>query len=195
MKKFVLVILMFCILFSAVAADFSESNSKKNEIQFKVGMFPAVEFFAGVFTSAFSSIGNESEDGSMKIIPSFTFEYLRNVTPKNAIGASVSWGMPAFANIVRNGEETFNSLMYVSLQFKYRRIYMDRPSVKLFGAVGLGGEVFIPTGTEDSRASPFVAFQLTPFGVWFGGEKFFGTAEVTVGSEGSMLTVGGGYRF
>lgn len=195
MKKVLSVLVSFCAVGLCLFAEDS-GGLRKNEIRFKAGMLPAVEFFAGVFTSAFSSIGDESDsDGGVKTLPSFTAEYLRSLSPRNAVGASVSFGMPAFSRVTRNGRDELNRLVYTAVQFKYRFVYMDKTAVKLYGGAGLGGELFISSANGSRSVTPFVAFQLVPIGISFGGERFFGTAEVAAGSEGSLLVLGAGLRF
>ena len=60
-----------------------------------------------------------------------------------------------------------------------------------YGEVGLGSDLFV----SDSEVFPFFAGHLSPIGIRFGSDKFFGNTELGIGTEGSLLLLGCGFRF
>lgn len=189
MKKFFIILCIFFICcFSVLAQEQRETQSEtfssnKNELQLKVGMLPYAESIIG----ALASIGNS---GDSFALPVLSAQYLHYVKPRIAIGTTFSTGVP----IVVTGEYQ-SSIMYTSLQFKFRGIYTDNEKVKLYGELGFGGELLFSLIKENEFFSPFISGSIVPFGIWFGSEKIFGTTELSFGSEGTILTVGCGFRF
>ncbi len=179
MKKTLAIFICVCMVFAVFA---NEANDyKKNEIQFKLGMFPYIESVV----SAFGQINNE---GKPIMMPVITAEYLHYLNSRNGIGTSFTLGTP----YVCFGKDNVN-VSYAGLRFTYRGIYMNQPNIKLYGEVGLGAEILF-TFTE-SMFEPFISATVSPLGLWFGSDKIFGTVEVTIGSEGTFATLGIGTRF
>ena len=181
MKKLIIVLCMIFICCFTVLAQ--EQTESKNELQLKMGMLPYAESIIG----ALASIGNS---GDSFALPVFSAQYLHYVKPRIAIGTTFSTGVP----IIVTGEYK-SSVMYTSLQFKFRGIYADKEKIKFYGEVGLGGELYFSLIKENDFFAPFVSGSFVPFGVWFGSDELFGTAEVAWGSEGTLLTVGCGFRY
>lgn len=180
MKKKLAIILCF---FMAVGIFANESvESKKNEIQVKMGMFP-------YFESVFSALVHMNDVGSIILMPVFTAEYLNYLNSKNGIGASLTIGSP----LVSFEASDYNTI-YVGASFKYRRIYMETEKIKLYGEVGLGAEILCVIKAEE-KFQPFFAASVSPIGIWWGSDDLFGTAELTIGSEGTVATIGIGKRF
>ena len=68
--------------------------------------------------------------------------------------------------------------------------------IKLYGEVGLGAEVFYMMWEEpDYKFQPWISASVSPIGIWWGSDDLFGTAELTIGSEGTVATIGIGKRF
>lgn len=202
MKRFFLLMTLFCLCFAQISANEHSSNEyKKNEISFKLGMFPAAESIVGTFSSVFFSIGdslsNNEKNGTSELLPlpTVSVEYLRKVADKHAIGVSASFGAPTLYSYETNSTKKNASIMYTSVMFKWRGYYMQRNLLSLYGGLGIGAEVFFANGDNGGLLTPFVSFQVTPIGVKIGNDTFFGTMECTVGSEGSLLTIGGGINF
>lgn len=180
--------MIFICGFSVLAQNQQEEKTEtlpqtKNELHFKMGMFPYTESIVG----SLASIGNT---GDSFALPVFSVQYLYYVDPPVGLGASFSTGVP----IVVTGEYN-TSIMYTSLQFKIRGIYFDKEKIKLYGELGLGGELLFSKIEEEKFLAPFISGSIVPFGIWFGSEKIFGTTELSFGSEGTILTVGCGFRF
>lgn len=184
MKK-TLAILFFVIMFLSAFANEGNSlqseNPKNNEIQVKLGMFPYIESVIAVF-------GQINNEGEPFLLPVISVEYLRYVNQRNGIGGTFTLGTP-YASF-RSGN---SNLTYAAFQITHRRIYMNKEHVKLYGDIGLGGELIFSITNKDM--SPLFAFHVSPIGIWFGSDKLFGTAEITWGSEGSFASIGIGTRF
>lgn len=180
MKKKLAIILCF---FMAVGIFANESvESKKNEIQVKMGMFP-------YFESVISSLVHMNDVGSIIPMPVFTVEYLNYLNSKNGIGASLTIGSP----LVSFEASDYNTI-YVGASFKYRGIYMETEKIKLYGEVGLGAEILCVPKAEE-KFQPFFSASVSPIGIWWGSDDLFGTVELTIGSEGTYATIGIGKRF
>lgn len=132
MKKVIIILfILFICSFSVLAQEQRETQSEtfssnKNELQLKVGMLPYAESIIG----ALASIGNS---GDSFALPVLSAQYLHYVKPRIAIGTTFSTGVP----IVVTGEYK-SSIMYTSLQFKFRGIYFEKEKIKLYGELGLG---------------------------------------------------------
>ncbi|AEE17418.1 hypothetical protein Trebr_2003 [Treponema brennaborense DSM 12168] len=197
MNRIFISIACLCVLpLSFGAAD---EYSKQNEIQLKIGMFPAVESVVGLTVEVsnlfFGSLFKSSEifDTTVYTIPVFSVEYLHNITERHAIGTTVTYGIPFYGQT--QGASSENVLLqYVAATFKYRYTYWQNAAVRLYGATSLGCEIFFETPLRGT-VFPFVAFQEVPIGIQFGGKTMFGTAEIGAGSEGSFLVLGAGMKF
>ena len=189
LKKIIIALCMiFICCFTVLAQDQLEEKNEilsanKNELQLKLGMFPFTESIIG----ALASIGNS---GDSIYLPALSVQYLYYVNPRIGIGSTISTGVP----VIITGEYK-SSIMYTSLQFKFRGIYVDKEKIKFYGEVGLGGELFFSLIKENEFFAPFISGSFVPFGVWFGSDKLFGTTELAFGSEGTILTVGCGFRY
>ena len=176
MKKTLAIFLLALMTFSVFA-----NEEPKNEFQVKMGLFPYIESII----CAFGQINNEGEE---TMLPVITAEYLRYVNSRNGIGFSFTYGTP-YATF---GEGNSN-ISYAALGFTYRGIYMNKENVKLYGELGVGGELLF--SIKNPMCQPLWSFHVSPLGIWFGSEKCFGTAEITFGSEGLATTLGIGTRF
>ena len=181
MKKKLLISLLLIMCFSVFANRPQDQNFKKNEIQLKTGIFPYVESVI----SGFAQINNEGEP---IMLPVISAEYLRYINPKNGLGATFTIGTP-----YGNFSSGSLNITFAALQFTYRGIYMNKEKIKLYGEIGVGGELLF-TITNPILNGNF-AFHASPIGIWFGSEKIFGTMELTIGTEGTFATLGIGTRF
>ena len=88
-------------------------------------------------------------------------------------------------------------ILYGAIMAKYRRIYKNSENAKLYGDIGLGFELYYLLVGKDFELIPIpmLAANIVPLGMWFGFNKFFGTIEFSVGTEGSFVTLGCGFRF
>ena len=178
MKK-VICILSFILVFSNFVV--AQENAK-NEISFKCGMFPILEYGFSLM-----SVNVPQEEIEYISLPTFSVEYLRYLNSKNALGFSFSYGLPVI-NVSKNPALVTS---YFALQGKYRFVYLNKENIKLYGEFGLGADLFL----SDSDVFPFFAGQLSPIGISLDSDKFFGNAEIGIGTEGSFLLLGCGFRF
>ena len=186
LKKFIIALCIVFICCFSVLAQEQETETlseNMNELQFKIGMFPYAESLIG----ALIGIGGS---GEFIYLPSLSVQYLYYLDPQVGIGASFSVGAP----VISSGEY-FSNIIYTSLQFKIRGIYFDKEKIKLYGELGFGGELLFSKIEEEKFFLPFISESIVPFGIWFGSDKLFGTAELAWGSEGSVVTLGCGFRF
>ena len=175
MKKKLAIILCFFMAIGSFANESVENieskNSRQKEIQLKFGMMPLPELFL---------CATAHPHPSMLLSPVVTGEYLYYLNPNNGIGCSLSiW-----------------SAISISARFSYRRIYMNKENIKLYGefGVGLGAEILCVIKAEE-KFQPWFSASVSPIGIWWGSDDLFGTAELTIGSEGTVATIGIGKRF
>ena len=178
MKKLITIFVCVFVLSNFVVAQ----ENAKNEVSFKCGMFPIFEYGFSLM-----SVNVPQEEMEHISLPTFSVEYLRYLNSKNALGFSFSYGCPVI-NVSKNPALVTS---YFALQGKYRFVYFSKENFNLYGEVGLGADLFI----SDSDVFPFFAGQLSPIGISFGSDKFFGNAEIGIGTEGSILLLGCGFRF
>lgn len=168
MKKKLAIILCFFMAIGSFANEAVENieskNSRQKEIQLKFGMMPLTELVLYAFT--------DHNPSYMPLFPVVTGEYLYYLNPNIGIGCSLSiW-----------------SAIFISARFSYRRIYMNKEKIKLYGEFGIGAELLLFT-------FPWFSASVSPIGIWWGSDDLFGTAELTIGSEGTLATIGIGKRF
>ena len=164
----VIIGIIYCLpLFSTSVTE--PVPAYKHEIQFKWGPAPTLPLAVGVYVLSTTDPFPLELLGFLAI-PAFSGEYLYNLTPRHAIGASVNF-----------------FLILPSAMFKYRFTYTQSPGIRMYGSVGVG------FGTYNIYPGP--AIQLTPFGIQFDIKKGFFVMETGVGMEGSLLILGGGFRF
>ena len=178
MKKLITIFVCVLVLSNFVVAQ----ENTKNEISFKCGMLPILEYGFSLM-----SVNVPQEEIEYISLPTFSVEYLRYLNSKNALGFSFSYGFPVI-NVSKNPALVTS---YFALQGKYRFVYLNKENIKLYGEVGLGADLFL----SDSDVFSFFAGQLSPIGISFGSDKFFGNAEIGIGTEGSILLFGCGFRF
>ena len=178
MKKLITIFVCVLVFSNFVVAQ----ENTKNEISFKCGMLPILEYGFSLM-----SVNVPQEEIEYISLPTFSVEYLRYLNSKNALGFSVSYGCPVI-NVSKNPTLVTS---YFALQGKYRFVYFSKENFNLYGEVGLGADLFI----SDSDVFPFFAGQLSPIGIRFGSDKFFGNTELGIGTEGSILLLGCGFRF
>ena len=178
MKKLITIFVCVFVLSNFVMAQ----ENSKNEISFKCGMFPILEYGFSLM-----SVNVPQEKMEHISLPTFSVEYLRYLNSKNALGFSFSYGCPVI-NVSKNPALVTS---YFAFQGKYRFVYFSKENFNLYGEVGLGSDLFV----SDSEVFPFFAGHLSPIGIRFGSDKFFRNAEIGIGTEGSILLLGCGFRF
>lgn len=163
----------------------------RNEVQLRTGFFsqpPYAYLAAMVFLVDPALLFGEE----VYILPSFTAEYMRNLTDRHAIGGTFTYAMPIW-----NRTEC-DPFLFIQLAttFKYRFSYLRRGNIRLYSSLALGFDMrFITNQQPDFQHNSQLAAHATLFGVQFGGEKVFGSAEIGIGMEGTGILLGVGTRF
>lgn len=178
MKKLITILVCVFVLSNFVVAQ----ENAKNEISFKCGMFPILEYGFSLM-----SVNVPQEEIEYISLPIFSVEYLRYLNSKNALGFTFSYGVPVLNVSITPTLVT----SYFALQGKYRFVYLNKENFNLYGEVGLGSDWFF----SDYEIFILLTGQLSPLGISFGSDKFFGNAEIGIGTEGSILLLGCGFRF
>ena len=178
MKKLITIFVCVFVFSNFIVAQ----ENVKNEISLKCGMLPILEYGFSLM-----SVNVPQEEMEHISLPTLSVEYLRYLNSKNALGFTFSYGCPVI-NVSKNPTLVTS---YFALQGKYRFVYLSKENFNLYGEVGLGSDLFI----NNSDVFPFFAGQLSPIGISFGSDKFFGNAEIGIGTEGSFLLFGCGFRF
>lgn len=197
MKKYIITFILL-LSFSFIFAQESVQTENavvepkvmepKNEIQFDIGMYPCIETLACVIGGFFCPIF----EGCIAL-PTINIQYLRYLNSYNALGTTFSFGVPMIYDL----EYEKSLILYGAIMAKYRRIYKNSENAKLYGDIGLGFELYYLLVGKDFELIPIpmLAANIVPLGMWFGFNKFFGTIEFSVGTEGSFVTLGCGFRF
>jgi len=181
MKKFIMIIMLmvcFCSLFAT-----EKLSPKNNELSFKIGVFPYIET---VMTSLLV-LGHKNVTDTL-LLPIVTTKFLHYVNPYHAFGGALTLGSP-----VASYGESIGIIPCFSLQGIYQGIYLNKEKIKLYGELALGFELFFDIPTKS--LAPFFAAYVAPIGIWFGSEKFLGTAELGIGTQGTGILLGCGFRF
>lgn len=184
MKKSLVLVLALFFSFTVIAQENSNSvekpESNLHEISFKIGMVPYVETVVG----ALACIGT---DGNIYHLPSVSAQYLYYVDSSVGLGGALTFGSP----VCCIGPESL-AFFYTALQVKLRVLYLNKEKIKLYGDLGAGGELLFANNND--FMAPFFSASISPLGIWFGSDKFFGTTEICFGSEGIILNAGCGFR-
>lgn len=186
-RSFIVFIILSFMCFSLYAGENLSNEptnvpvTKVNELNIQIGYFPYYEtVLHGLLTFG--------TDGFFIPLPAITVDYLRNLNSKNAIGVSSTFVYPF---IYVGGEHA--SFGNISTRFLYRRIYSSWEKIKLYGSAALGLELIF--ASISSYVIPFFSYSVSPIGMWFGSEDLFGTAELTMGTKGTALTLGIGWCY
>ena len=191
MKKILAIFMCFVVVSSAYA----KNDKDRNEFSITYGQFTIPQFayvMGGVLGAAFS-LGHFTFDNA-HLIGAVGVEYVHYVNNWFGIGgAAMCDYMTATAqNVDSEGNKTPNGkfqLGVVSAMPVLKFAWLNRPHVGLYSKLAAGaGYTFTGESTE-VKDNFMVAFQATPLGVDFGGEKFRGYVEAGLGMQG-LVNVG-----
>lgn len=193
MKKSIALFMCFVVTLSVCARN----DTDRNEFSITYGQFTAPQFayvLGGVFGAAFS-LGHFSFENA-HMVGAVGVEYVRYVNNWLGFGGTALCDyMTATAlSVDSDGNKTPNGkfrLGYASAMPVVKFAWLNRARVGLYTKLAAGAGY---TFTNDSSSGENIgfAFQLTPFGVDFGGESFRGFVEAGIGMQG---TVNGGVRW
>ena len=193
MKKLIALFMCFVVLSSA----FAKNDKDRNEFSITYGQFTVPQFayvMGGVFGAMFTA-GHFSFENP-KMVGAAGVEYVHYVNGWLGFGgAAMCDYMTATAlSVSSDGTKTPNGkfqLGVVSVMPVVKFAWLNRAHVGLYSKLAAGAGLFFANGS-DSEENVSVAFQVTPVGVDFGGERFRGFVEAGVGWQG---IVSGGVRW
>lgn len=212
MRKLIIVAAAFMCLSGSAAFAQETSVEKetfdnyKNEFNVSYGIItvPEIAHAATAFFGTFVTLGTVNYR-DLDFSGAFTLSYFRYLHPMFGVGgeASVETCRYAFEQYNFSSHEydlgeTRHSV-YVSVMPAVKGRWIRTPHFCLYSKVAVGscfvniGEYYDKDGTyHPSDSDVWVAFQVTPAGVEFGGEKHRGFFETGLGMQG---TIRAGYRF
>ena len=186
MKKLVSLLLCMVVVIPALA----KNDKDRNEFSITYGQYTVPQFayvMGGVFGAMFTA-GHFTFENP-KMIGAAGVEYVHYVNGWLGFGgAAMCDYMTADAmNVDSNGNKTPNGkfkLGVVSAMPVVKFAWLNREHVGLYSKLAAGaGYTFTGDNTEIKDNFMF-AFQATPIGVDFGGERFRGFVEVGIGTQG-----------
>lgn len=135
--------------------------------------------------------------GPLTSSPNFTAEAMVHLSRKSAFGVAVSACFHNYRifSAVENDEQV-SSITSAALYVlpTYRLYYLNKDMVRLYGNVSLGLTSYFNTDISGSKYIPQVAFNISPIGVEVG-RRWFGFAELGVGTVYCGVSLGVGYKF
>lgn len=193
MKKVLFSVVIF-FMSSLLFAQNSEEKAK--EILFRAGDFPLLESFYVPFIKEDLGVISKDKLPKTKVLylPTLSLDYMYyNFSEKNlGLGFSVGFGIPEWRKKTSENVIEYDVTYQLTILAKTRYIMLKKEKIRLFGELGLGFSWFIAR----NRFNPMLyAGKFTPIGIMFGSKDIFGSAELSLGSEGSTLVVGCGWRF
>ena len=193
MKKVLFSAVIFCMS-SLLFAQNSEEKAK--EILFRVGEFPLLESFYATFVKGDPGLISKDELSETKVLylPTLSLDYMYyKFSEKNfGLGFSVGFGIPEWRKKTSENVIEYDVTYQLTILAKTRYIMLKKEKIRLFGELGFGFSGLIARNRFNPM--PF-AGKFTPIGIMFGSKDIFGSAELSLGSEGSTLVVGCGWRF
>ena len=129
--------------------------------------------------------------------PNFAAEAMVHLSKKSALGVAVSACFHNYRifSAVENDKQV-SSVTSAALYVlpTYRLYYLNKDMVRLYGNVSLGLTSYFNTDISGSRYIPQVAFNISPIGVEVG-RRWFGFAEIGLGTVYCGVSLGAGYKF
>ena len=194
MKK--LIALFMC--FAVVSSAYAKNDKDRNEVSITYGQFTIPQFayvMGGVLGAAFT-VGHFTFENP-KMIGAMGVECVHYVNNWLGFGmAAMCDYMTATAmNVASDGTKTPNGkfqLGVVSAMPVVKFAWLNRPHVGLYSKLAAGAGYTFTGDNADIKDNFMFAFQATPLGVDFGGERFRGFVEAGLGMQG---VVSGGVRW
>ena len=194
MKKLIALFMCFVVLSSA----FAKNDKDRNEFSITYGQFTVPQFayvMGGVFGAMFTA-GHFSFENP-KMVGAAGVEYVHYVNGWLGFGgAAMCDYMTATAlSVSSDGTKTPNGkfqLGVVSVMPVVKFAWLNRAHVGLYSKLAAGAGYTFTGETGEVEDNFLFAFQATPIGVDFGGERFRGFVEAGLGMQG---LVSGGVRW
>lgn len=194
MKKLIALFMCFVVVSSA----FAKNDKDRNEFSITYGQFTVPQFayvMGGVFGAMFTA-GHFSFENP-KMVGAAGVEYVHYVNGWLGFGgAAMCDYMTATAlSVSSDGTKTPNGkfqLGVMSVMPVVKFAWLNRAHVGLYSKLAAGAGYTFTGETGEVEDNFLFAFQATPIGVDFGGERFRGFVEAGLGMQG---LVSGGVRW
>ena len=173
---------------------------KLNEIQLRMGILSVESFTFLALAPLFllpSSLSDNSPKNTVFYFPTASIEYMRYVSSRSSIGGVMTVGVPYYTLYKNNDENVINT---ISLMFKYKINLWEGNGIKFYESFALGASFLNTFSTISATGkTTYAGFNVLPAFQWynglqFGGNSFYGTVELGLGTEG-LIAFGMGYRF
>ena len=193
MKK--LIALFLCVVF--VTPVFAKNDKDRNEFSIMYGQatLPQFAYVMGEVFGVMFSLGHASFENP-HMYGAAGVEYVHYTNDWFGFGGTVmcDYMTATTVNVDKDGNKTPNGqfkLGCVSAMPLVKFAWLNRAHVGLYSKLAAGAGFFFANGS-DAKDNFSIAFQATPIGVDFGGERFRGFVEAGVGMQG---IVNGGIRW
>ena len=185
MKK--LIAFLLCLI--VVMPVFAKNDKDRNEFSITYGQYTIPQFayvMGGVLGAAFT-VGHFSFENP-HLIGAAGVEYVHYTNDWFGFGGTVmcDYMTATTVNVDKDGNKTPNGqfkLGCVSAMPLVKFAWLNRAHVGLYSKLAAGAGFFFANGS-DAKDNFSIAFQATPIGVDFGGERFRGFVEAGVGMQG-----------
>ena len=209
MKRLVSITLLVLLVFSAYAQSTDyDWQAHRHDLSITGGYMSGIYPLRTVFINIASNLGDNG--GTIRYYGNYGLQYHYQALWWLRAGAKVQWEGDGYDFYARADEAKTTVIGQtsghcVSLMASCQFTYLNRRHVKLYSGLDFGfGMYFLDKtyrkGYTDSdgnthmlQSSFLPAFNLTAFGVAFGGERVYGLAALTLGSD-ALLVLGIGCR-
>ena len=210
MKKLITIVLLAALAVPVAAQElvFTDEQTQPQELTLpqpkeqkwtvrgSVGFFPTVPVMIDIFGGMFVGIAvglnkDANETLDFDLPPYFALEGMYSFNESWSVGLGTGYLGTTFKVVDKDTREVKSSsvISIFPLTAIGRYNYLNRPAVKLYGSLELGGMFMFQ---DELQVVPDV--QLNPIGVEFG-RRFFGMVELGIGMNYTGLKGGIGYRF
>ena len=208
MKKLITIVLLAALAVPAIAQElaFTEEQAQPQQlpqpkeqkwtVRASAGYLPTVPILIDIFGGMFVGIAiglNEEANETLDFDtpPHFAVEGMYSFNESWSVGLGAGYLGTVFKVVDKDTRavKSSSTINIFPLTAIGRYNYLNRPAVKLYGSLELGGMFMFQ---DDFQVVPDV--QLNPIGVEFG-RRFFGMVELGVGMNYTGIRGGLGYRF
>ena len=203
MGKLITVLFSLLLMCGSAAAQTDSLASGHNSWDIRLGV--SAVSVSSVQVKRYSSYEYDKQlhnmygdySGPLTSSPNFAAEAMVHLSKKSALGVAVSACFHNYRiySAVKNDEQV-SSVTSAALYIlpTYRLYYLDKDVVCLYGCVSLGLTSYFNTDISGSKYIPQLAFNISPIGVEVG-RRWFGFAELGVGTVYCGVSLGVGYKF
>ena len=185
MKKLIALFMCFVVVSSA----FAKNDKDRNEFSIAYGQatIPQFAYVMGEVFGAMFSLGHASFENP-HMFGAAGVEYVHYTNDWFGFGGTVlcDYMTAKTVSVDKDGNKTPNGdfkLGCLSAMPLVKFAWLNRAHVGLYSKLAAGAGLFFANGS-DAKDNISFAFQATPIGVDFGGERFRGFVEVGIGTQG-----------